>query len=589
MPDIVLDRFHSGAWHIAPGRGDTSAAPEEKYLGHLADLAEVLGEHLGDVAIRSIDASWEGDALDGADLLVLTLPTADEPPLTAGDLALLRGHLAAGRNLLVLGGSAIDTAPFPLSDLVPGLVLDPDFVSVRQEPPTSHLLTYSVSADVLPGHPVTEGVEELYFHRARGLTVTGSAVTGIAARDGRILAAAGDVGAGRIVVVGGGELFALPFLGRADNARFLLNTLTWLLSGQCAPGSSELAKTVTHERCFSVRSFPPEEDLAKIEGSHVVDARPYRSLLERIGGGALPDPYRDQAAFLVEAELRFDEIPRVIREAVATFRHRSNDYEGLLVRGLPVDAELPVTPADPGLRVDKPTWLSELWLAGFASALGFPLAYLQEKHGLLFQNVAPTAHNAANLSSESSAILLDFHTETAFHPHMPDFLMLHCLRSDHDGIAKTILASVRMALPHLSLADRCELFLPQFRTGVDYSFGSANGVQGNGPTLPVLYGNPYDPYMTFDLDLMVGETPHAQQALESLRSAVNKVQRWVRLSPGDLLIVNNRRAVHARSEFPARFDGRDRWLQRVCLVSDPVPSAADRRGSGRVVETAFAV
>ncbi|MEU6681611.1 TauD/TfdA family dioxygenase [Streptomyces sp. NPDC046832] len=589
MPDIVLDRYHSGAWHIAPDGGDASAAPEEKYLGHLADLTEVLGEHLGEVTIGSIDAAWEADALDGADLLVLTLPTADEPPLTARDLELLRGHLTAGRGLLVLGGSAVDTVPCELSGLVPGLVLDPGFVSVRRQPPAGHLLTYSVSAEALPGHPVTEGVEELYLHRARSLTLTGSAVTGIAARDGRLLAAAGEVGAGRIVVVGGGELFALPFLGRADNARFLLNTLSWLLTGQYAPAGSELAKTITHERCFTVRSFPPEEDLAQVEGPHVVDAWPYRSLLERIGGGLLPDPYRDQAAFLVEAELRFDEMPRVIREAVTTFRHRSNDYEGLLVRGLPVDAELPATPADPGRKVDKPTWLSELWLAGFASALGFPLAYLQEKHGLLFQNVAPTPHNAANLSSESSAILLDFHTETAFHPHMPDFLMLHCLRSDHDGIARTILASVRMALPHLSLADRCELFLPQFRTGVDFSFGSANGVQGNGPTLPVLYGNPYDPYMTFDLDLMVGETPHAQQALEALRSAVNKVRRWVRLSPGDLLIVNNRRAVHARSEFPARFDGRDRWLQRVCLVSDPVPSAADRRGSGRVVETAFAV
>ncbi|MET8225165.1 TauD/TfdA family dioxygenase [Streptomyces sp. NPDC005301] len=589
MPEIVLDRFHSDAWHTAPIRGETFAAPEEKYLGHLADLAEVLSEHLGDVAIRSIDARWGTDTLEGADLLILTLPTADQPPLTAEDMALLRGHLGTGRGLLVFGGSVSDTVPCPLSDLVPGLVVGPDLVSVRQKPPTSHLLTYSVGADGLPGHPVAEGVEELHFHRARSVTVTGSAATAVAARDGSVLAAAAEVGSGRLVVVGGGELFALPFLGRADNARFLLNTLSWLLTGQCAPGGSELAKAVRHERFFTVRSFAAEEDLAKVEGSHVVDARPYRSLLERIGGGVLPDPYQDQAAFLLEAELRFDEMPRVIREAVSTFRHQSNDYEGLLVRGLPVDAELPGTPADPARQVDKSTWLSELWLAGFASALGFPLAYLQEKHGLLFQNVAPTPHNASNLSSESSAILLDFHTETAFHPHMPDFLMLHCLRSDHDGIAKTIMASVRMALPHLSLADRCELFLPQFRTGVDYSFGSANGVQGNGPTLPVLYGNPYDPYMTFDLDLMVGETPHAQQALEALRSAVNKVQRWVRLEPGDLLIVNNRRAVHARSEFSARFDGRDRWLQRVCLVSDPVPSAADRRGSGRVVETAFAV
>ncbi|MET7440425.1 hypothetical protein, partial [Streptomyces sp. NPDC005568] len=113
MPEIVLDRFHSDAWHTAPIRGETSAAPEEKYLGHLADLSEVLSEHLGDVAIRSIDARWGKDTLEGADLLILTLPTADQPPLTAEDMALLRGHLGTGRGLLVFGGSVSDTAPCP--------------------------------------------------------------------------------------------------------------------------------------------------------------------------------------------------------------------------------------------------------------------------------------------------------------------------------------------------------------------------------------------------------------------------------------------------------------------------------------------
>jgi L-asparagine oxygenase len=36
-----------------------------------------------------------------------------------------------------------------------------------------------------------------------------------------------------------------------------------------------------------------------------------------------------------------------------------------------------------------------------------------------------------------------------------------------------------------------------------------------------------------------------------------------RLNAGDRLIVHNRKCAHARSRFEARFDGTDRWLQRV--------------------------
>jgi alpha-ketoglutarate-dependent taurine dioxygenase len=104
----------------------------------------------------------------------------------------------------------------------------------------------------------------------------------------------------------------------------------------------------------------------------------------------------------------------------------------------------------------------------------------------------------------------------------------------------------------------------------------------------VLYGDPYDPCLNFDLDLMVGLSDEADAALRALRTAANQVKRWVRLDTGDLLVIDNRRAVHARSQFTARFDGTDRWLQRMCAIRDLLPSAADRRSGSRVVETAFA-
>ena len=42
----------------------------------------------------------------------------------------------------------------------------------------------------------------------------------------------------------------------------------------------------------------------------------------------------------------------------------------------------------------------------------------------------------------------------------------------------------------------------------------------------------------------------------------------VKLQAGDLLIIDNRKTAHARSQFTARFDGSDRWIQRAFAISN---------------------
>jgi len=41
----------------------------------------------------------------------------------------------------------------------------------------------------------------------------------------------------------------------------------------------------------------------------------------------------------------------------------------------------------------------------------------------------------------------------------------------------------------------------------------------------------------------------------------------IKLEKGDLVIINNRRAIHGRSAFTPRYDGKDRWLQRVYITN----------------------
>jgi hypothetical protein len=312
-----------------------------------------------------------------------------------------------------------------------------------------------------------------------------------------------------------------------------------------------------------------------------------REQTRRLLDGMALNPHVDFERFAFEAKLVFHQMPERIRRRLLDFSRRSNLDSALLLRGLAQDQELPPTPARLGDGTRKSTFASELWLCAVAAAFGEPVGYLQEKEGSILQDVFPTLSNAGKQSSDSSAVLLAFHTEVAFHPFMPDYVMLYGLRQDPYKEARTMFASVRRFFDLLGPGEKETLFSRSFRTGIDYSFGNVTGERGTGPLVPVLYGDRLDPFMRYDLDLMVGETPAARRVLEVVRELVNEVKQEVAIEPGSLLVIDNRRCVHARSVFRATFDGRDRWLQRAAVVRDLDASVEDRIRGTRVIATDF--
>lgn len=283
----------------------------------------------------------------------------------------------------------------------------------------------------------------------------------------------------------------------------------------------------------------------------------------------ISNPYKNLENFIKNASLAAFSFPEHIKELLLNFKTYGNDSGYLLLRSLPFDKPLMDTPLDAELvKENKQTFYSEFWLSAVGKFLGEPFSYIQENNGNIFHNVRPTKSNQDKLSSESSAISLDFHTETAFHPHMPDFLLLFCLRSDRNKDAQTIISSIRNFRNDINFELEKILRQPLFKTGIDYSFGSENGMRGNGPTLPILCADPRDPIITFDPDLMLGLTEEAESAIKALKTIIDKHKKGIILEPGDLIIIDNRRALHGRTYFKAYFDGKDRWLQRLYVSCD---------------------
>lgn len=280
------------------------------------------------------------------------------------------------------------------------------------------------------------------------------------------------------------------------------------------------------------------------------------------------------------AALASRDLPVAVDDAITEFASGSHRSGALLIRNAPIGT-LPPTPESPETPTDKDL-ATELTLLTVARRLGQPVGYVPEHGGRIVQNIVPTRSDADRQTSTSSRSNLMFHTETAFHPFRPRYLLLLCLRGDPS--AHTTLVSVHELMDRLPDDVVEVMFEPRFRTAVDASFlgGRVNEL---GPARPLITGTRDEPTFVFDADLTVGVDNGSEDVLVQVRHLIDEIKTSVVLEPGDLLVVDNNVTVHGRSPFTARFDGADRWLQRAFVVADLAPSAGQR--SGRVITTEF--
>lgn len=292
------------------------------------------------------------------------------------------------------------------------------------------------------------------------------------------------------------------------------------------------------------------------------------------GGAAL-----DDVSWLAEAGRRSHDLPVSLRRAMSDFRRDSGVTGVLLIRGLPVDESLlPDTPTVSG-SVQRQANPAGALLMLLASVLGDPIAFRAEKSGAMVQDVVPVP-GREDVQGNEGSVLLTFHKENAFHEHSPDYVLLLCLRADHDRVAGLRSASIRQVYQDLSGDSREALFRPQFVTAPPASFG----VLTHKPRPhAVLCGAPDDPDVLVDFESTNPLTPLAVDAMAELQSLFSARALTHYLVPGDLVVVDNRVTVHGRTAFVPRYDGRDRWLQRSFVSCDLRRSRSYRTGDGHVL------
>lgn len=293
----------------------------------------------------------------------------------------------------------------------------------------------------------------------------------------------------------------------------------------------------------------------------------------------------DDARWIGRVREAFEDAPASFRKMIRAFRRHTGPAGVLLLRGLPVQDDagrLGRTPRVEGSVQRTPT-LSAAVLLLAAGGLGDPAGFRQEKSGALVHDVVPVP-GREELQGNAGSVPLSWHIENAFHPHRPDFVVLSCLRSDHDGVATLRTACIRAALPLLDTGTRDALACAEFSTAAPPSFGGdEGGADGSGEPHPVLSGAGDDPDLRVDLAATRPLTGQAKAALAELEAALDRVSIASRLAPGDLVVVDNRTTVHGRSAFRPRYDGADRWLQRTYVLADLRRSRRFRSSDGYVI------
>ncbi|GAA2606689.1 MULTISPECIES: guanitoxin biosynthesis L-enduracididine beta-hydroxylase GntD [Streptomyces] len=305
------------------------------------------------------------------------------------------------------------------------------------------------------------------------------------------------------------------------------------------------------------------------------------------------------ADFLGDLPVHAHRLPTSLRKGLVRFR-LEEAQPICLVRGRKIDdAAVGATPPhwdDDGARAR--TRREDIYLQLCSHLLGETVAWATEQNGRLIHQVLPVAGNEGGQLGTSTD-QLHWHTETAFHPERMDYVALLCVRN-HDAVPTTYAAVDEL---YLDPETREHLFRPAYAFLPDESNRGLGRPQDDAAEragaraevsarsrarvrrmferpdrVPALFGDSDSPYLRVHPHYVAGfgDDTDAEKAFGRLRNAVNNTLRETVLEPGDLLFIDNFKAVHGRREIPGRMDGTDRWLKRAFVVRDLRKSRALR-------------
>jgi len=226
------------------------------------------------------------------------------------------------------------------------------------------------------------------------------------------------------------------------------------------------------------------------------------------------------------------------------------------------------TPCDDKVIGVKPDFFTEGVMGAIAAELGDIFGY-KEQNGFVIHDIFPIPGLEHSQTGANSKSVLSFHSDGSTHPIItPDYLILYCIKPDraacnHISFLPDLLQHMPGDLFQILTQDR-------FAHQVDIELAVEN--KNSFVIQPIILREGNELILKYDGDLVTGFDKESEQAITELNALIAKTAVEVHNQANSVLILNNKKAVHARSAFDPRFDGTDRWLQSAFVSKTPLPN-----------------
>ena len=234
-------------------------------------------------------------------------------------------------------------------------------------------------------------------------------------------------------------------------------------------------------------------------------------------------------------------------------------------RDIPVTEEIPSTPTNYVSGIPKKSFQLEGVIGAVSLALGKLFNY-RETSEFIFYDIYPTRGYEDSRSFVSSRKMLSFHSDGSAHPELsPDFVLLYCVRSDQNAV--NLVVDLDTLVEHLPTRVVAVLTRPVYKHLVSQNPECYE-------LKPILYREGEHITVKYDEDNTFGINSEAKLSQQYLNQKIREVAFEIENYSNSLIVINNKRCLHARTSFNPKFDGRDRWVKCAFVTSNDVESGS---------------
>jgi len=279
---------------------------------------------------------------------------------------------------------------------------------------------------------------------------------------------------------------------------------------------------------------------------------------------ATPSPYcTDISNYLLHIQLLNQGFSCETKNALQQLKDDRIKYYQF--KDIPVSEEIPPTATNYISEIPKKTFQSEGVIGAVSLELGQLFNY-RETSEFIFYDIYPTKGYEHSRSFVNSKKMLAFHSDGSAHPELcPDYVLLYCVRSDKKAV--NLFVDLDALLEHLPDRIVDVLMQPLFKHMVSESPEYFE-------VKPILFKEGHHITIKYDEENTFGVNTEAISSQKCLNEMLQKIAVVITNSSRSLLILNNKRSLHARTSFNPKYDGNDRWIKCAFVTTNDIETGS---------------